>query len=304
MGHTKTDDGKWIAYPEIQMIDGELTRLEGSAALEKALETGNYKEFPTEQEASEYAMGGYKTEEFNEFAKKNAAAVRTPSILEIPLEEQQTIGSDEDVEKEPETDLQPGDPLYIEEDTEMEPVLSENNYSFSELEKEGWVLPSDTPTSLWIKSFEGYLSQAKWDVSQHTNGFGTEARSPNETISIQEAQERLLSRIERDTKLVEEFGEEHGYRWTDNEKMALVSFIYNGGYNFLKEVSGLWEWERDEEGKRIPDSRLVPSGKPKRYKEEIAQKMLLYINSGGRPLEGLRKRRELERDLFKGILEI
>jgi len=291
-------DGKYIAYPEIQMIDGKLTRLEGSAALDKALETGNFIEFPTDTEASEYARGGYKTEEFNEVARKNEAAVRTPSLLEIPLEEQQTISSGEDVEREEEE---------MKEETtdkQMETVLSGSNFSLSQLEDKGWILSSDTPTSLFIKGFEGYLPEAKDDYGQMTNGFGTEADSPDETISIQEAQERLLSRIERDTKLVEEFGEEHDYRWTDNEKMALVSFIYNGGYNFLKEVSGLWEWERDEQGKRIPNSQLVPSGKPKRYKEEIAQKMLLYINAGGSPLEGLRKRRELERDLFKGILEI
>jgi len=303
MSHTEVD-GKWIAYPEIQMIDGELTKLEGSAALEKALETGNYKEFPAEQEAADYAEDGYKTEKFNKVARKNEAEARTPSLLEVPLEEQQTIGSAEDVEREPEVELQPDDPLYIEEDTEMETVLSGSNFSLSQLEDRGWVLSSDTPTSLFIKGFEGYLPEAKDDYGQMTNGFGTEADSPDETITLEVAQERLLARIKSDEKLVEEFGEKHGYNWTDNEKMALVSFIYNGGYDWLKEVSGLWEWERDEEGRKIPDSELIPSGKPKRYKEEIAEKMLLYINAGGQPLDGLIKRRQLEFDLFKGVFEI
>ena len=54
----------------------------------------------------------------------------------------------------------------------------------------------------------------------------------------------------------------------------------------------------------LPDSKLIPSGKPKRYKEEIAEKMLLYINAGGQPLDGLIKRRQLEFDLLKGIIKI
>ena len=237
-------------------------------------------------------------------ATNPVALVRSLLVKDdIPLEEQQTIGSAEDVEREPEVELQPDDPLYIEEDTEMETVLSGSNFSLSQLEDRGWVLSSDTPTSLFIKGFEGYLPEAKDDYGQMTNGFGTEADSSDETVTLEVAQERLLARIKSDEKLVEEFGEKHGYVWKDNEKMALVSFIYNGGYDWLKEVSGLWEWERDEEGRKIPNSKLVPSGKPKRYKEKIAEKMALYYNAGGQPLEGLKKRRLLEKDLFKGVFE-
>jgi len=229
-----------------------------------------------------------------------AALVRSLLVEDdTPLEERQTLDSsiayirkeEEDVEEET-------------TDEQMKTVLSQNNFTLSQLEENGWVLPSDTPISLWLKSFEGYVSKAEWDVSQNTNGFGTEADHADETITVEEAQKRLLARIESDEKLVEKFGKENGYVWTDNEKMALVSFIYNGGYAFLKEVSGLWEWERDEEGKKIPNSKLIPSGKPKRYKEEIAEYMVLYYNTGGKASTGLKKRRLLERDLFKGILEI
>jgi len=190
------------------------------------------------------------------------------------------------------------------EDKQMETILSGSNFSLSQLEDRDWILSSDTPTSLFIKGFEGYLSEAKDDYGQMTNGFGTEADSPDETITLEEAQKRLLARIESDEKFVEEFGEKHDYVWNANEEMALVSFIFNGGHDFLKEVSGLWEWERDEDGKKIPNSKLIPSGKPKRDKEEMAQKMLLYYNAGGQPLTGLRKRRELEVKLFEGILKI
>ncbi len=234
-------------------------------------------------------------------ATNPVALVRSLLVKDdIPLEEQQTIGSGEDVEREEEEE-------EVKEETteeQMETVLSGSNFSLSQLEDRGWIFSSDTPTSLVIKGFEGYLPEAKDDYGQMTNGFGTEADSPDETITLEEAQKRLLARIKSDEKLVEEFGEKYDYNWTDNEKMALVSFIYNGGYNWLKEVSGLWEWERDEEGRKIPDSKLIPSGKPKRYKEEIAEKMLLYINAGGQPLDGLIKRRQLEFDLFKGILKI
>ena len=220
----------------------------------------------------------------------------TPSLLEVPLEEQQTLESADEYTKSEAEEVK-------EETTEeqMETILSGSNFSLSQLEDRGWILSSDTPTSLVIKGFEGYLSEAKDDYGQMTNGFGTEADSPDETITLEEAQKRLLARIESDEKLVEEFGEKHDYIWRANEKMALVSFIFNGGYDWLKEVSGLWEWERDEDGNK---TKLIPSGKPKRDKEEMAQKMLLYYNAGGQPLTGLRKRRELEVKLFEGILKI
>jgi hypothetical protein len=53
-------DGKFVAYPTIvQKASGELGRIEGDA-LVLAMDTGNYVEFDTQEEASEFAMGGYK----------------------------------------------------------------------------------------------------------------------------------------------------------------------------------------------------------------------------------------------------
>lgn len=194
--------------------------------------------------------------------------------------------------------------MTINESTsDIEGALSGNNYTLDQLKRGdsngSWVLPSDTPISLWLKSFEGYSKQAKWDVAQNTNGFGTKATSSDETISIQEAQNRLLARIEDDQKVVEEFGKEYGYTWTDNESKGLGSFIFNGGEGFLKQVSGLFDYPRDEEG-NVTSSTLIPTGKPKRSKEEIAEKILLYVNAGGEYLQGLADRRQLEHDLFTG----
>ena len=89
-------DGQYIAYPEIQMIDGELTRLEGRAALDKALETNNFIEFPTAEEASEYARGGYKTEKFNTVSRSNRGEGEDMSLsgLDITLAEEDKFEND------------------------------------------------------------------------------------------------------------------------------------------------------------------------------------------------------------------
>jgi len=139
-------------------------------------------------------------------------------------------------------------------------------------------MPSDNSTSLLVKRFEDYNPIASEDYGQRTNGFGTEAKSLNEEINMEVAQERLMDRIEKDTRFVQSFGVEHRYNFTENETIALTSFIFNLGRGALAQVT--------KDGSRS--------------KEEIAEKMLLYINAGGQPLEGLRTRREDENSLFTG----
>lgn len=64
------------------------------------------------------------------------------------------------------------------------------------------------------------------------------------------------------------------YHWTQNEFDAMVSFSFNlGSINQLT-----------NEGART--------------KETIAEKMLLYVNGGGKELPGLVRRRKWEHDLF------
>ena len=139
-------------------------------------------------------------------------------------------------------------------------------------------MPSDNSTSLLVKRFEDYNPIASEDYGQRTNGFGTEAKSLNEEINMEVAQERLMDRIEKDTRFVQSFGVEHRYNFTENETIALTSFIFNLGRGALAQVT--------KDGSRS--------------KEEVAEKMLLYINAGGQPLEGLRTRREDENSLFTG----
>ena len=90
-------------------------------------------------------------------ATNPVALVRSLLVKDdIPLEEQQTIGSGEDVEREEEEE-------EVKEETteeQMETVLSGSNFSLSQLEDRGWIFSSDTPTSLVIKGFEGYLPEA------------------------------------------------------------------------------------------------------------------------------------------------
>lgn len=71
------------------------------------------------------------------------------------------------------------------------------------------------------------------------------------------------------------------YKWNENEYNALLSFGYNLGSGAIDQVTN----------------------KGKRSKREIAEKMLLYYNAGGKKLDGLVKRRKAEHDLFVNSLQ-
>ena len=64
------------------------------------------------------------------------------------------------------------------------------------------------------------------------------------------------------------------YHWNQNEYDALVSFVFN--------IGSL--------------TALTKFGS--RTKEQIASKMLLYVNAGGKKMQGLVNRRKAEHDLF------
>ena len=148
--------------------------------------------------------------------------------------------------------------------------------------------PSDTPTSLMIKRFEDFKSKASFDFKQDTNGFGTIASFAGEEIDIEEAQTRLMERVNSDEAYIKSFGERYNYDWEDNEIAALTSFIYNLGRGALDQVTG-----RDDE-----------DGVGSRTKEEIADAMLLYTRAGGNVLPGLVRRRQDEHDVFTGKMTL
>ena len=128
-----------------------------------------------------------------------------------------------------------------------------------------------------IISFEGFCPKATKAVKTekyYTIGYGHYGKDvgENQTITKEDALKLLKKDMKRFETKVMKYN--NCYNFTQNEFDALVSFAYNVG-NI---------------------DRLTAKGT--RTKKEIADAMLLYIKSGGNVLDGLRKRRIRERELF------
>ena len=128
-----------------------------------------------------------------------------------------------------------------------------------------------------IISFEGFCPKATKAVKTekyYTIGYGHYGKDVDEKQTITKEEALLL--LKKDMKRFETKVMKYNncYNFTQNEFDALVSFAYNVG-NIDK---------------------LTAKGT--RTKKEIADAMLLYIKSGGNVLDGLRKRRIRERELF------
>ena len=140
----------------------------------------------------------------------------------------------------------------------------------------------------FIKSKEGYVEamsdgrvRAYWDYAQYSIGYGTRALSANEVITQEEAERRLGDEVARFRQEVIRYGQDNGYNWTDPQIDALTSFSYNLGTGALSQVT--------ENGTRDNNT--------------IAEKMLLYVNAGGRPLQGLIERRRDESAWFRSGIQ-
>ena len=92
-----------------------------------------------------------------------------------------------------------------------------------------------------------------------------------QTITMAEADTLLAKDVQKFEYRVNAYEK---YNWTQNEFDALVSFAYNIG-----NIDGLTNYGQ-------------------RSKETIAEKMLLYVKSGGQTVSGLVKRRQAEKLLF------
>lgn len=128
-----------------------------------------------------------------------------------------------------------------------------------------------------IISFEGFCHNATKAVKTeryYTIGYGHYGKDveENQTITKKEALLLLKNDVKRFESKVMKYND--CYNFTQNEFDALVSFAYNVG-----NIDQL-------------------TAKGTRTKKEIADAMLLYIKSGGNVLDGLRKRRTKERELF------
>ena len=128
-----------------------------------------------------------------------------------------------------------------------------------------------------IIDFEGFCPKATKAVKTekyYTIGYGHYGKDVDEKQTITKEEALLL--LKKDMKRFEAKVMKYNncYNFTQNEFDALVSFAYNVGNIDQLTVKGT------------------------RTKKEIADAMLLYIKSGGKVLNGLRKRRIREREFF------
>lgn len=125
-----------------------------------------------------------------------------------------------------------------------------------------------------IKSFEGCkLTPYFCPSGILTVGYGHTGKDVKmgKKISLKQAEKLLKSDLKKFEKHVNTF---KSYKWSQNEFDAMVSFAYNIG----------------------SINQLTDNGN--RTKQVIAEKMLLYVNGGGKRLNGLVFRRQKEHELF------
>jgi GH24 family phage-related lysozyme (muramidase) len=151
--------------------------------------------------------------------------------------------------------------------------------TFDPRQEEGRSITGQVPGDLidFIKSEEGFRNTAYWDHAQYSIGYGTRALSANEVITQDEAERRLADNVSRFRQEVVRYGQDNGYNWTSPQIDALTSFSYNLGTGSLSQVT--------ENGTRDNNT--------------IAEKMTLYYNAGGSPVNGLIERRINESIWFR-----
>ena len=118
-----------------------------------------------------------------------------------------------------------------------------------------------------VKRFEGYAPRASWDYQQHSNGWGTRARFPGETIDKDEAQRRLDAELAKAKQLVTSFVPNADAGTTK----ALTDLTFNAGTKW--QTSGL--------------GAAVKAGDYDKARQLFQQ----YVKAGGETLPGLVERR-------------
>ena len=163
--------------------------------------------------------------------------------------------------------------------------MSPDGESFSSRPKEGW---TDTRTDKvvgennglqeslidLVKGFEGFNESAYDDHGQTSIGYGTVAGDGVTSISEAEAEAALKKELTTHQTHVHDYAKLKGYKFTKNELNALTSFSYNIGSIYQLTANGT------------------------RTKAQIKKKMLEYVNASGQPVDGLKKRRAKEAELF------
>ena len=128
----------------------------------------------------------------------------------------------------------------------------------------------------FVKSFEGFSATPYKDVDRLTIGYGSKASGPNQKIDEDKAVEMLKADLSTARGFVESANEKYNLNLNENQIQALTSFTQNGGPGML--------------------NKLLDNGN--RGIEEIAESIELYNQADGKVLEGLKKRRKAEYNLF------
>ena len=131
-----------------------------------------------------------------------------------------------------------------------------------------------------IKEFEGCVLKAyKCPAGVWTIGYGTtQGVRPNMVITQAQAETFL----KRDIKPIERLLNGMGINYTQEQFDALTSWIYNLGAGAFK------------------SSTMYRYIVAKRKDVEITDQMVRWVNSGERPLLGLKRRRVAEANMFIG----
>lgn len=128
-----------------------------------------------------------------------------------------------------------------------------------------------------MKNLEQFHPTPYWDYKQYSIGYGTKALPKDKSISEKEAERRLIKILKKHRMAVYNESRKWGYNWSPSQIDALTSFRYN--------IGSL--------------SNLTNNGT--RTNKQIAKKILEYNKAGGKVLNGLTKRRMIERDMFLDI---
>jgi len=131
-----------------------------------------------------------------------------------------------------------------------------------------------------IKSFEGLRLEAYLcPAGVWTIGYGhTKGVKKGMKITKEKADELLMEDLQEFQKGVEKLVSM--IKLTDNQFSALVSFAFNLGLRNLK------------------DSTLLKKVSQNPNDETIRNEFMKWIYAGGKPLEGLKRRRKHEADLY------
>jgi len=124
-----------------------------------------------------------------------------------------------------------------------------------------------------VKQFEGFNPNAYGDYKQTSIGYGTKGK-PGETITEQEASERLRTELSGHAQRILDAASQKGIQLNTNQFNALTSFDFNTG--------------------KGPDLISRFGDKP----QELAAKITEYTKAGGEELPGLVRRRRIEAALY------